>query len=635
MPHRRRFLLILLVAAPLAKSAPLAAQDRRRPLGASDVNAIARVLMLENRREFDSATFARALAAPHAEVRRRAVLAIGRILDRRGLAMLRARPLERDTSIAATTVFAIGQFRDTASITWLDSLLSAPRSAPTVAAEAAIALGKIKGAGARPALARYLAAAPANAVYSPALGQALLAIGRSTRGDIAPIVKWTRSAVDEIRWRAVWALYRPRDPAAVSTLLAMSRDTSGLVRSWAVRGLGRAQADSAQLGVPAEAALIAATTDADRRVQAEAVRTLATYSDSAAVAALLFALDSPDSWVSVPAAEGLGRVKMLTTLPRLMAATTAGRSCAVRVVAMQAVQAMSPGAALRAALEIAHDTVSYCRNAALQSLYRAETGVTALTADAPPRASIVAALDSLRQARRADLASKDMTTQLVALRAVAAWADSTDLALLADVRQRAEQAAPPVATLATGVITSVRRRLSGPSTPSQAGPLRTAAPPVAWPLSDYVTIVQRWVVPEYNGKAHPAARWTTPKGTFDLELFGGDAPLAADDFARTMQSGAMLGTEFTRVISDFVVQQQAIRGGNVLRDEVNRRGLTRANLAWATAGLDTGNPGYTLGHTPQPHNEGDFTALGRVIRGMDVVDRLELGDRIVQARMLP
>jgi cyclophilin family peptidyl-prolyl cis-trans isomerase len=37
--------------------------------------------------------------------------------------------------------------------------------------------------------------------------------------------------------------------------------------------------------------------------------------------------------------------------------------------------------------------------------------------------------------------------------------------------------------------------------------------------------------------------------------------------------------------------------------------------------------------TPQPHNEGDFTSLGRVTRGMDVVDRLELADAITAARM--
>jgi hypothetical protein len=41
----------------------------------------------------------------------------------------------------------------------------------------------------------------------------------------------------------------------------------------------------------------------------------------------------------------------------------------------------------------------------------------------------------------------------------------------------------------------------------------------------------------------------------------------------------------------------------------------RASLSWASAGLDTGRPGYTLGVTPQPHNEGNFTSLGRVVNG--------------------
>ena len=101
-----------------------------------------------------------------------------------------------------------------------------------------------------------------------------------------------------------------------------------------------------------------------------------------------------------------------------------------------------------------------------------------------------------------------------------------------------------------------------------------------------------------------------------------------------IESGGIVGTQFTRVVPDFVDQQETIKGGTRIRDEVNRRGLTRANLAWATAGLDTGNPGYTLAHTPQPHNEGNFTSLGRVVRGMDVADRIELGDRVTGARML-
>ena len=82
-----------------------------------------------------------------------------------------------------------------------------------------------------------------------------------------------------------------------------------------------------------------------------------------------------------------------------------------------------------------------------------------------------------------------------------------------------------------------------------------------------------------------------------------------------------------------LLRQRAIRNDVVLRDEVSRLGLMRGTLSWASSGPDTGRPGYTFGSTPQPHNEGDFTALGHVVRGIDVVDRLELGDRITSAKM--
>ncbi|MEO5896852.1 MAG: peptidylprolyl isomerase [Vicinamibacterales bacterium] len=126
---------------------------------------------------------------------------------------------------------------------------------------------------------------------------------------------------------------------------------------------------------------------------------------------------------------------------------------------------------------------------------------------------------------------------------------------------------------------------------------------------------------------------TTSRGEIEIELRPGDAPLGLEYFVRMVESGKIVGTEFGRVVPNFVAQQRTIRNDVVLRDEVSRIGLNRGTLAWASAGLDTGRPGYTLGATPQPHNEGDFTALGHVIRGMDVVDRLELGDRITSATM--
>jgi cyclophilin family peptidyl-prolyl cis-trans isomerase len=169
---------------------------------------------------------------------------------------------------------------------------------------------------------------------------------------------------------------------------------------------------------------------------------------------------------------------------------------------------------------------------------------------------------------------------------------------------------------------------------SPATPRGTRAERPARSDEEYRRIVERWVVPDYNGAPKPRAVLTTTRGEIEIELYAGDAPLGLEYFVGVVESGAIVGTEFGRVVPDFVAQQRAIRNDVTLRDEVSRRGLTRGNLSWASSGLDTGRPGYTLGSTPQPHNEGDFTALGGVVRGMDVVDRLELCDRITAARMV-
>jgi HEAT repeat protein/cyclophilin family peptidyl-prolyl cis-trans isomerase len=672
------------LALCLLASATAHAQAARRPaLSTADVDDIATLEMLEDRRQFDSAQLARILVAPHPELRRRAAMSIARIADKRGLGLLRSRPLDADTSVAATVVFAVGQLRDTSMLAWLDSLLSNPRTPPTLATEAANGLGKLKSAAAREALGRYLSHATASARTTETIGEALLAIGRATpRGDIAPVVKWTTSPNEELRWRAVWALFRPRDPAAVATLLARSADSSPLVRSWAIRALSKPQADSAGIGDKAEAKLLAGARDADRRVRTEAIRALGTYSDSAAIATLLGALTSTDSWISATAAEGLGRIRAPKTAEPLVMASVNSPSCAVRITAMQSLFAFSQADAIHATLGALHHPAPYCQLTALQALSRD-------TADIPARATGRAGADAFlqhpsitlriqawiahwtildseldpaarRTSRRLDVIPADPVVRAASLRAMNLWADTTDLPLLFELYDRASKdtSAGLAASAAVSSIAAVQRR-QGKGTAAflaRFGPPanlnlrrdieRTLGAPArqAWPaasaaaaqrpLADYRQIVERWVVSDYNGTPRPMAKWDTPRGPIVLELYPGDAPLAVDDFIRTVETGTIRGAEFTRVVPDFVDQQRQILGSGVLRDEVNRHRLTRANLAWATSGLDTGTPGYTLNHTAQPHNEGDFTSLGHVIEGMDAVDHIELGDWILAAKMI-
>jgi cyclophilin family peptidyl-prolyl cis-trans isomerase len=305
-------------------------------------------------------------------------------------------------------------------------------------------------------------------------------------------------------------------------------------------------------------ALIKASTDQDRRVRTEAIRTLIAYEDSASFDVLVKALDSDDSWISVSAAEALARRtnRSADAIAALTKSAMPTRPSALRIVSVQSLLALSIESAAEPAQLLASDTLPFSKQTATQVAGR-----------------------------------------------------------ISAARNNEGRAGGPGRGGGGG---------AGIQRPIDTG--KTEA--------DYRRIVERWVVSDYNGAPRPRAHWTTPRGMIGLELYPGDAPLAVEDFINVHESGAIVGTEFSRVVPDFVDQQRGIYTDHRLRDEVTRLGLTRGNLSWASAGLDTGRPGYTLGSTPQPHNEGDFTTLGRVIAGMDVVDRIELGDRIIGVNVI-
>src|SRR6185503_17482624 len=189
-----------------------------------------------------------------------------------------------------------------------DSLLQNSATPPGVASEAAGAFGKIRTADTRLALSRFLSHAAPQPNVTPAVAEALLSIGRHGKpADTSAIARWTRAPDVGLRWRAAWALFRPRDSAAQPLLIELARDSSAEVRFWAVRGLARTRADATMASLPDGGQTIRlALRDKDRRVRTEAVRALGSYPDSASIALLVFALDDHDPWIAVSAAAGIG-----------------------------------------------------------------------------------------------------------------------------------------------------------------------------------------------------------------------------------------------------------------------------------------------------------------------------------------
>src|SRR5262245_47813970 len=235
---RRRATLLAFTAlvALITSITPAAQRAARKPLASADVDDIATLLKLEDARQFDEAALARIVRSAHPEVRRRAVQTLGRIVNPRALLLLDAARSDADPEIVATVAFSLGQLKNEASVPWLSEQLSAP--SPAIAREAARSLGKIRSADSRAALARYLSTASLTPGTASVIGEALLSMGRfTTREDLSPVARWASSPDVEVRWRAAWALFRPRDPAAVPHLLRLSSDSSAEVRYWAVRGL--------------------------------------------------------------------------------------------------------------------------------------------------------------------------------------------------------------------------------------------------------------------------------------------------------------------------------------------------------------------------------------------------------------
>jgi cyclophilin family peptidyl-prolyl cis-trans isomerase len=126
----------------------------------------------------------------------------------------------------------------------------------------------------------------------------------------------------------------------------------------------------------------------------------------------------------------------------------------------------------------------------------------------------------------------------------------------------------------------------------------------------------------------------TRHGTLRLELSCPEAPLTCWSFLHLASQGFYDGLVFFRVVPDAMIQAGDPRGdgwggpGYTLRDEINRLRFDRGVVGMANAGSDTAGSQFFITLAPQPHLDGSFTALGRVVAGEELLDQIVQGDRI-------
>jgi cyclophilin family peptidyl-prolyl cis-trans isomerase len=131
----------------------------------------------------------------------------------------------------------------------------------------------------------------------------------------------------------------------------------------------------------------------------------------------------------------------------------------------------------------------------------------------------------------------------------------------------------------------------------------------------------------------------TDRGTIQIELAVLDAPLTVENFVTLAGGRFFNGLGVHRVVPNFVIQAGDPRGDGeggpnyTIRDELNQRPFVRGTVGMALDWADTGGSQFFITLSPQPQLDAKYTAFGRVIAGMEIVDAIQPRDVIRAVRV--
>lgn len=129
----------------------------------------------------------------------------------------------------------------------------------------------------------------------------------------------------------------------------------------------------------------------------------------------------------------------------------------------------------------------------------------------------------------------------------------------------------------------------------------------------------------------------TEKGPITIKLQGGYAPITCATIIYLTRKGYFDDMAFHRVVPNFVAQAGEKAGdgnggpGFNIPCEINPLRFRKGAVGMAHAGKDSGGSQFFICHSDQPHLDGGHTLFGHVIKGFNLVGRLEEGTRITRA----
>ena len=129
----------------------------------------------------------------------------------------------------------------------------------------------------------------------------------------------------------------------------------------------------------------------------------------------------------------------------------------------------------------------------------------------------------------------------------------------------------------------------------------------------------------------------TDKGTMVVEFYEKDAPNTVNNFVKLAKEGFYKDLNFHRVIPNFVVQGGCPNGNGMggpgYKIDCELTGDNKYHdkgvLSMAHAGRNTGGSQFFICHGRQntQHLDRNHTCFGKVVEGLDVIDKIQQGDK--------
>ena len=132
----------------------------------------------------------------------------------------------------------------------------------------------------------------------------------------------------------------------------------------------------------------------------------------------------------------------------------------------------------------------------------------------------------------------------------------------------------------------------------------------------------------------------TSKGKILMHVEAMKAPGTVMAIAELIEEGYYDGKLFHRVVPNFVAQAGCPYGDGwggqdfSIRSEFSDLEYGTGTVGMASAGKDTESCQWFITHSPTPHLNGRYSIFAYVAEGMEVVQQLEVGDRIISMKVL-